>query len=337
MRLREVRLGPFDLVLEQRPDGTLRARSPHPLGDYPARLTERLEHWAAHGARAHLPRQARPGWRLAAADLRRNARGRAPPRPGAARPRALGRAPARDPLGQRPRARAAGARARSTSACPMPRSRPPTRWSRQDFGKLRDDPRSAHARAWSSPPPAARTGPRSTAAVAPATELVVTADPPAGRAATPFAELLATEPTERGRGGRGAGRPRHHRQVPVHLGLDRPAQGGDQHPAHAVQQSGDDRRDARLPRGRAAGHGRLAALAPHRRRQPQPRPRALQRRLAVHRRRQADDGRDRRDGAQPARDRDHLLRQRAQGLRGPAAASRATMRRCASASSAGCA
>ena len=47
-RVREVCLGPFDLQLERRPDGTIRARSPHPLGEYPARLTERLEHWAEH-------------------------------------------------------------------------------------------------------------------------------------------------------------------------------------------------------------------------------------------------------------------------------------------------
>ena len=45
-RIREVRLGPFDLELERRPDGTIRARSPHPLEEYPAHLTERLEHWA---------------------------------------------------------------------------------------------------------------------------------------------------------------------------------------------------------------------------------------------------------------------------------------------------
>lgn len=44
--LREVRLGPFDLALDRCPDGTLRARSPHALGAYPARLTQLLERWA---------------------------------------------------------------------------------------------------------------------------------------------------------------------------------------------------------------------------------------------------------------------------------------------------
>ena len=43
---------------------------------------------------------------------------------------------------------------------------------------------------------------------------------------------------------------------------------------------------------------------------------ALQRRHALHRRRQADPGADRRDAAQPARDRADALLQRAQGLRG---------------------
>ena len=44
------------------------------------------------------------------------------------------------------------------------------------------------------------------------------------------------------------GRPRHDREDPVHLGLDRHAQGRHQHPAHAVRQPGDDPRGARLPR-----------------------------------------------------------------------------------------
>ncbi|MGH6904558.1 MAG: feruloyl-CoA synthase, partial [Geminicoccaceae bacterium] len=45
-RIRDVRLGPFGLVAKRRPDGTIYARSPHPLGQHPSRLTERLEHWA---------------------------------------------------------------------------------------------------------------------------------------------------------------------------------------------------------------------------------------------------------------------------------------------------
>jgi feruloyl-CoA synthase len=44
--LRRVRLGPADCVTEHRPDGTVLMRSPHPLARYPEKLTERLEHWA---------------------------------------------------------------------------------------------------------------------------------------------------------------------------------------------------------------------------------------------------------------------------------------------------
>jgi feruloyl-CoA synthase len=86
---------------------------------------------------------------------------------------------------------------------------------------------------------------------------------------------------------------RRPRQVPADLGLDRPPQGGDQHPPHAVRQPADDRPGLALPRAREAGTGRLAALEPHLRRQPQPEPGAAQRRHAVHRRRPAGAGADR--------------------------------------------
>jgi feruloyl-CoA synthase len=45
--VRPVRLGPRDVVVDRRPDGTIHLTSPHPLPPYPAKLTERLEHWAA--------------------------------------------------------------------------------------------------------------------------------------------------------------------------------------------------------------------------------------------------------------------------------------------------
>jgi feruloyl-CoA synthase len=44
---RPVRLGPRDVVVDRKPDGTIHLRSPHALPPYPAKLTERLEHWAA--------------------------------------------------------------------------------------------------------------------------------------------------------------------------------------------------------------------------------------------------------------------------------------------------
>jgi feruloyl-CoA synthase len=44
--MRPVRLGPHDVEAERRGDGTVLLRSPHALPAYPAKLTERLEHWA---------------------------------------------------------------------------------------------------------------------------------------------------------------------------------------------------------------------------------------------------------------------------------------------------
>jgi feruloyl-CoA synthase len=62
---REVRLGPADAIMQRRADGTMTIRSPHPLGPYPTRLTERLEHWAAAVPdRTFLAeRDARDAWR----------------------------------------------------------------------------------------------------------------------------------------------------------------------------------------------------------------------------------------------------------------------------------
>ena len=43
---RPVRLGPRDYVIERKPDGTIYIRSPHKLGPYATKITERLEYWA---------------------------------------------------------------------------------------------------------------------------------------------------------------------------------------------------------------------------------------------------------------------------------------------------
>src|SRR5215510_5338470 len=63
--VRAVRLGPRDVVCERRPDGTIHLTSPHPLASYPAKLTERLEYWAAVAPeRIYLAqRTAASGWR----------------------------------------------------------------------------------------------------------------------------------------------------------------------------------------------------------------------------------------------------------------------------------
>jgi feruloyl-CoA synthase len=63
--VRTVRLGPRDVVVERRSDGTLHLTSPHALAPYPEKLTERLEHWAATApARTYLAqRDAAGNWR----------------------------------------------------------------------------------------------------------------------------------------------------------------------------------------------------------------------------------------------------------------------------------
>ena len=45
--VRPVRLGPRDVTVERRRDGTIHLTSPHALAPYPEKLSERLEHWAA--------------------------------------------------------------------------------------------------------------------------------------------------------------------------------------------------------------------------------------------------------------------------------------------------
>jgi feruloyl-CoA synthase len=53
------------VTVERRADGTLRLRSPHELGAYPAKLTERLEHWARVAPdRVLLAQRAGSSWRF---------------------------------------------------------------------------------------------------------------------------------------------------------------------------------------------------------------------------------------------------------------------------------
>lgn len=46
MKFREVRFGPNSVSLTHGPAGSMYVRSNHPLGSYPARLTDRLDYWA---------------------------------------------------------------------------------------------------------------------------------------------------------------------------------------------------------------------------------------------------------------------------------------------------
>jgi feruloyl-CoA synthase len=63
--VRKVPLGPADVAVVRRDDGALFLRSPHVLGPYPARLTERLERWARETPTRILVAQRDPdgGWR----------------------------------------------------------------------------------------------------------------------------------------------------------------------------------------------------------------------------------------------------------------------------------
>ena len=62
--VRPVRLGPRDIVVERRADGCVLLRSPHALGPYPRRLTERLDYWAAEApGRLFLAQRDGAGWR----------------------------------------------------------------------------------------------------------------------------------------------------------------------------------------------------------------------------------------------------------------------------------
>jgi feruloyl-CoA synthase len=47
--IRPVRLGPADIAVERCADDAVALRSPHPVGPYPLRLTERLKFWATAG------------------------------------------------------------------------------------------------------------------------------------------------------------------------------------------------------------------------------------------------------------------------------------------------
>jgi len=61
---RSVRLASPASVVERRPDGTVHLRSRHELGPYPAKLTERLEHWArAAPERVLFAQRAGDSWR----------------------------------------------------------------------------------------------------------------------------------------------------------------------------------------------------------------------------------------------------------------------------------
>ena len=77
MKTRSVRLARAAASVERSADGTLRLRSPRELGPYPAKLTERLEHWARVAPeRVLFAQRAGASWRsLTYADAVKKAKG----------------------------------------------------------------------------------------------------------------------------------------------------------------------------------------------------------------------------------------------------------------------
>lgn len=74
---RPVRLGPNEALVERRADGAILVRSPYTLPEYPLRLTDRLDYWAATTPDAIFiaEREAGGAWRsLTYAETRREAR-----------------------------------------------------------------------------------------------------------------------------------------------------------------------------------------------------------------------------------------------------------------------
>src|SRR5580704_17306140 len=75
--VRQVRFPPADVESSIRPDGSVVVRPKHPLGPYPDKLTERLDHWAAYAPdRVFLAERGTSGeWRRATyAQMRTSAR-----------------------------------------------------------------------------------------------------------------------------------------------------------------------------------------------------------------------------------------------------------------------
>jgi len=186
--LRPVKLGPPDVVVERRSDGAILMRSPHPLPPFPRTLTERLLHWAQTRPNDIFlaQRNAAGGWRtltyaetlaavrpLAAALL---ARGLSIDRPVAIL------------SGNDIEHALLGLAAMHVGIPYAPISVPYSLLS-ADFGKLK-----AIMQQLSPGLVFAASGTafaRAIAAAVPAdAEIVVTADPPPGRPATPFSELM---------------------------------------------------------------------------------------------------------------------------------------------------
>jgi len=192
-RFRQVRLGPSEVVVEERADGFIHMRSPHPLGPYPTKLTERLEHWARQAPDRLLfaQRDDKGAWRgvtyAEALD----------------RARRIGEALLRRPVSpERPIAILSGndiehgllGLAALYIGVPYVPISPAYSLVSQDFGKLR------HVLDLLTPGLVFAADGRAferamEAVVAPDVEMIVARNPPAKRRATAFSDLLDVNPT----------------------------------------------------------------------------------------------------------------------------------------------
>ena len=226
LRPAPVRLGPPDAVVERRPTASSIIRATQPLGAYHDKLSEPLEHWAKAAPDRVFLAQRDAQRRVAHADLCARCWTRVQ-RIGAALLR-------RGLSAERPIAIISGndiehallALAAMYVGIPYAPISPAYSLLSSDFGKLRaiidlltpglvfaNDGGAVRARA------IAQTVPDDI-------ELVVTRNPPGDRKATLFADLLGAEDAAGVAAAHAQGHARHHRQIPVHLRLDRPAQGG---------------------------------------------------------------------------------------------------------------
>ena len=325
-------LSPVTLI-DRAPGGVVYARSPHPLGAYPGRITERLESWAAEEPdRAFLARRdAQGAWRsVSYAETLRRVRAIAQSlidrKLSADRPIVIlsGNSIEHGLL-------ALGAMYAGVMYVPVA---PAYSLIAREYTTLKA--------VWSALRPGlvfAAEGECYQRALSNmdgrGVEVVTCSGSLSGT--TSFDELTSVD--RHGRGGRRAPpcQRRHHRQDPLYVGIDREAQGRDQHAADALREPGNDPDGPAVSRRESARPLRLAALESHLRRQPQLRHRPVQRRNALHRRRQARRPRAfETTVANLSDDRDHGVLQRAAWLRSAACRGFARMRRFARGSSAGC-
>jgi feruloyl-CoA synthase len=190
---RFARLGPADIVVERRRDGTIYAHAPQPLGDFPPRLTDRLHHWASAAPdRIFMAeRDGSGGWRSVTYGET------------LAKVRALAQALLdRNLSAERPIVILSGndiehaLMGLAALYAGIPYAPLSTAYSlvSQDFGKLKDLVRlltpglvfAANGRQYT---------PAIAAAVGNDIELVAVKDPPSDRTATDFGSLLTIEPT----------------------------------------------------------------------------------------------------------------------------------------------